>query len=173
MGLDNCIEVVYNIFIMKHKSILMIFDSQYKRFWEKVNKEGPNDCWEWIGAINGKGYGIFSIFNTIFLAHRVSYYIVHGPISDGTLILHKCDNVKCVNPDHLYSGTQADNIHDRAERNPHNQGGQVSQFSKCDAENMKSLHKSGYIIKDIAEDYNVCAMTVHKILTGKTTNFRS
>lgn len=56
-------------------------------------------------------------------AHRVSWQIHFGPIPKGKLVLHKCDNKRCVNPNHLYLGTQGDNNYDRAIRNPNNQGG--------------------------------------------------
>jgi hypothetical protein len=76
-------------------------------FWKKVDKSG--ECWNWIGAKNNKGYGVFRRT----LAHRVSYTLSYGDIPyDKPCICHKCDNTICVNPDHLFPGTDEDNKRD-------------------------------------------------------------
>ncbi len=93
-----------------------------ERFWAKVDVKGEDDCWEWQAYIVN-GYGQFSVSEKLDYAHRVSWRIVNGPIPKGKLILHKCDNRKCVNPKHLYCGTYGDNNMDRAKRNLFNRGG--------------------------------------------------
>jgi hypothetical protein len=96
---------------------MQLDDSAIKRFWQKVEK--GDGCWEWQGAPSKHGgYGTFTVggsrFNTFQRerAHRVSYQIHFGPISSGLKILHRCDNPLCVRPDHLFPGTQGDNIRD-------------------------------------------------------------
>lgn len=79
-----------------------------KRFWSKVNK--TDDCWLWTGAKTDKGYGRFWKDGKRLAAHRVSYEIASGPIEEGLLICHRCDNVLCVRPDHLLKGTHQDNF---------------------------------------------------------------
>lgn len=84
-----------------------------ERFWKKVDK--TSYCWEWTAYKLKKGlpYGVFGCGNRIIkYAHRYSYELHFGKIPMGLKVLHKCDNAKCVRPDHLFLGTQADNIRD-------------------------------------------------------------
>jgi hypothetical protein len=80
----------------------------FGRFWEKVRK--TNGCWEWTGAKNKKGYGVFSNkpAGNVF-AHRVAWEIYHGKIPAGMCLLHSCNNSSCVKPGHLRVGTKQDN----------------------------------------------------------------
>lgn len=69
-------------------------------------------CWLWEASGRGKGYGSIYYNNKVEQAHRVSYIVHCGPIPDGMRVLHKCDTPACVNPDHLFLGTQNDNVQD-------------------------------------------------------------
>lgn len=94
----------------------LAMDSDHlSRFWAKVDKRGPDECWNWLGAkarARG-GYGQFGIRGYIARAHRVSWKLFHGDIPEGVLVLHKCGNPSCVNPDHLYLGNNSDNMMDK------------------------------------------------------------
>jgi len=83
-----------------------------ERFMSKVQK--TDDCWIWIGSHNNHGYGkmMYPRKGEFIYAHRLSYILHKGEIPDGLLVLHKCDNPLCVNPSHLFLGTQLDNVHD-------------------------------------------------------------
>lgn len=81
------------------------------RFWSKVNK-AEDGCWLWQGTLLRQGYGCFKISGQMFKAHRLAYQYTSGPIPEGLLICHKCDNPRCVHPDHLFLGTHKDNMAD-------------------------------------------------------------
>lgn len=88
------------------------------RFWGKVAipRDVVTACWEWRGGAFQNGYGQFAIDQAPKKAHRVSYALVRGQIPAGAVVRHDCDNRLCVNPMHLRTGTQQDNVDDRQAR---------------------------------------------------------
>lgn len=89
-----------------------------ERFWRFVAKS--EGCWSWVGGSKAqKGYGLLQTGgrgSARVLAHRLSYEIHHGPIPDGLVVMHKCDNPNCVNPDHLRVGTTSENVKEAYEK---------------------------------------------------------
>lgn len=85
-------------------------------FMSKILPEPNSGCWLWAAGDNGYGYGVFHIKRKNWAAHRISWQIHNGSIPDGLCVLHKCDVPACVNPDHLFLGTQADNMNDMTKK---------------------------------------------------------
>lgn len=103
-------------------------DKTITRFWSKVDKNGPvpshmphlGHCWIWIASRMSTGYGAFNYPNgnsPTQLSHRVAWQLSNGPIPNRLFVLHRCDNRKCVNPEHLFLGTNTDNVRDMIAKN--------------------------------------------------------
>jgi hypothetical protein len=90
-----------------------------KRFWDKVDVKGPDDCWEWQAFKNEQGYGRFYFNGRLHGAHRVAYQLTYRDFDQSLDCCHKCDNPSCVNPEHLFLGTEKDNIDDMMKKGRH------------------------------------------------------
>jgi hypothetical protein len=101
-------------------------ENELTRFWMRVDKDGPTlvpelgPCWIWTAARGDHGYGTFCPAGAPNVgAHRYSYELHHGPIAEGLLACHRCDNPPCVNPGHLFAGTHSDNMRDMVAKGRH------------------------------------------------------
>lgn len=109
-----------------------------ERFMEKVHK--TDSCWIWVGGKNAKGYGSFGGDEGVKSAHRYSWLLHKGAIPSGLHVLHTCDNPPCVNPSHLWLGTNKDNTNDKVKKGRHAHGSR-SAFAKLTEELVVEIRK--------------------------------
>ncbi len=114
-----------------------------QRFWTKVDKRGEDECWEWGGRKNNKGYGVMTIGRESAYAHRLSYTLIIGSVPNGLFILHSCDNPLCVNTSHLRIGTQKDNMMDRSLRGRANMSRGDDHYTRKNPEKAPSGERNG------------------------------
>lgn len=146
--------------------------SPEERFWEKVEK--TESCWNWIGSRNADGYGVLDIDGLNYRAHRFVLEIEGGKIPSSIKVCHKCDNPICVNPDHLFLGSQADNVKDMRDK------GRASdyftkkghehpkaKFTEDEIRTIKQLAGEGISQRKIAERYGVAQQTISRIINGR------
>jgi len=147
-----------------------------ERFWQKVNKCGIDDCWEWTACKYANLlYGAILAEGKKKLAHRVSWELNNGEIPEGLCVLHKCDNPICVNPNHLFLGTHLDNSRDRDAKGRHvacdqrGEKGPRSKLTNKEAHEIKILTKHGALTQWIIGDmYNVVQSRISAIKAGRT-----
>jgi hypothetical protein len=123
----------------KHLAIRTVIDIVSK-FWEKVERRGPADCWNWIGNKNRSGYGRHYRNKTeFFAAHRFSYELHHQvKLEPSVFVCHRCDNPSCVNPAHLWLGTPKDNHDDCVRKGRHARGEKLSKAVRAAHERKKA-----------------------------------
>lgn len=157
------------------------------KFWSKVAKAGPLECWEWKAGISGTGYGAFWHAGKTLKAHRVALELSGAGNGNGLLCTHSCDNRKCCNPAHLKWGTSTDNVREMFQRNKEHVNanknhmralGLKSKFinqklKQSQVDYMRRLLAAGYSQDLCAKWYGVCQMTVSKISRGVTYQGKS
>jgi hypothetical protein len=141
------------------------------RFWAKVQK--TDTCWLWMGHLNEDGYGKFGVKSSeSYLAHRYSYQLAFGAASQ--YVLHTCDNPACVNPDHLFTGSQADNMRDASAKGrlAGRSIGEKHPRAKLTAgmvREIRAQHQSGTVSgADMARRYGVTKEAIYAVLQRKT-----
>jgi hypothetical protein len=148
---------------------------ELKRFWSKVDKSGGGDtCWNWTAYCQPTGYGQIGLNGAIKLAHRISYRIAYGDIPDGLCVCHTCDNRKCVNPQHLWLGTHADNMRDRDNKG---RGGNVdtrgekhgrARLTASQVIEIRRRYAAGGIFQyELAKEYGVSRQLIGFIVNRK------
>lgn len=131
------------------------------RFWSHV-AHGPG-CWEWQAAINRvTGYGAFNPYGRTVTPHRFAYELENGPIPKGLLVCHRCDNRRCVRPDHLFLGTHADNNRDSAAKGNRLRVARLTVDQVRDIRLLYALEAVSY--SEIAVRYGVNEHTIARII---------
>ncbi len=138
-----------------------------ERFWSKVDKTSKNECWLWTACKHEDGYGLFKYEGKQCYAHRVSYKIEYGSITNGLCVCHSCDNTSCVNPEHLFLGSYKDNTRD-AVRKGRLAKGEKQGSSKLTETDIKLIRKDTRPERVIAKDYDVGGTTIGLIRRKET-----
>lgn len=140
------------------------------RFWSYVEK--TDSCWNWTGGTFNGRYGQFRVGKKKMRSHRVAWLLVGNSIPDSMILCHKCDNVKCVRPDHIFIGTHADNARDRelkgrgARNNTHRFPGErnpSAKLKRIQVDEIRQRISDGEQRKDLAAEFNVSKSTIHMI----------
>ena len=150
-----------------------------KRFWDKVDKSGK--CWEWTACKFKSGHGGFRVNGKTVRAHRVAWELTNGPVPDGdgfhgTCVCHSCDNPSCVNPAHLFLGTQGDNMNDKTDKGrarggaPSGEANPAAKLTEADIKFIRYWLDAGYAQKQIASAFFVTQANISYIKSGETWN---
>ena len=128
----------------------MITEDVLARFWARVDKAEPSQCWMWTKKSGQamQGYGAIYLWGYMRVAHRVSWEIHYGTIPDGLCVLHHCDNPPCVNPEHLFLGTNYDNILDKMLKD--------RSGKKLKRKQIREIRASTLRQSELASIYGVC-----------------
>jgi hypothetical protein len=140
--------------------------SLQSRFFSRFIKL-DNGCWQWRSHTDKDGYGILYGNNKNIRAHRLSYEIHHGAIKEGMIICHHCDNPGCVNPDHLFAGTQKDNAQDALNKGRHYTG-EKNGRSKLTKEIVKEILVSDLNGQQLADKFGVTRATINRVKRGES-----
>jgi hypothetical protein len=144
--------------------------------WTKTPKErlfekstpAENGCIEWTGSANGKGYGMMVYKGHIRAAHRISWMEHFGDIPGNMLVCHRCDNPKCINPMHLFLGTNQDNMNDMKRKGrQYTPKGEDHARSKLTWDAVRDIRTSSDSAMMLAKRYGVSDMTIYYVKTGK------
>lgn len=155
-----------------------------QRFWEKVDKSGPNGCWNWTASTVFFGYGEIGIGGKKKKrAHRLSWELHNGKIPADRWVLHKCNNPACVNPDHLYLGTPKDNMQDKKRAGRQNLWGRKvpgvqgeknhnAQLTEAKVRQLREEYKKeGVTFSDLERKYGFNHETIRRAVIGQTWKY--
>jgi hypothetical protein len=138
------------------------------RFNTKWMPEPYSGCWLWIAAVDWQGYRVIGDGYKTRGAHRVAWLLFRGEIPEGMRVCHKCDTPLCVNPGHLFLGTQKDNMQDA-----HKKGrafrttGELHHFAKLTNEDIFNIRSSSKSRTVLAEEFGVCVQNIGLIQRGQ------
>lgn len=155
-----------------------------ERFWSKIKIGSPDECWEWMGGLFTKGYGCFRVGGMVKQSHRFSWEIHFGTIPQNKLVCHTCDNRRCVNPNHLFIGTNQDNMSDMVRKGRSAKGkshglylhpdkraiGQKhgrAKLSDIDIIHIRYQHELGAPNIELSKQYNIDSSVISEIINRK------
>ncbi len=166
-----------NIMAKPHRTLPALTQQDILRFHSNYQKRDPNDCWEWrLAKLNG--YGAFCFNNagskSLLYAHRVAYLLHYGVDPLEWCVCHRCDNPKCVNPSHLFLGTDAENKTDMITKKRHPFGNTHGrrQLTEDDVREIRKMRANGEINtnaqrKDVAKRFGVTDNVIQGVIYNR------
>ncbi len=139
-----------------------------QRFWAKVHRT-PDSCWLWLGAKGrnaGRTRGTFAINRKTLQAPRVAWELENGAIPKGLCVCHRCDNPLCVRPDHLFLGTQRDNMYDMIDKG--RKAKPKAKLQESDIPHILAAADVGKTKAEIGRAFGVAGSTIGQVLAGRT-----
>lgn len=139
------------------------------RFWKNVQKGKDDECWLWTASKRSNRYGAFRTGLKSNSAHRFSWELHFGKIPDGMVVCHKCDNPPCVNPNHLFLGTHAENQNDKKNKGRAARGerNNKAKLTESDVRKIRILIEQGVSSREIGKKFNVLHSAILTIKNGK------
>lgn len=134
-----------------------------QRFWAKVDKGAPDECWLWTGYTNNDGYGKIGVNGKAESAHRVAYLLSVGPIPAGMEVCHNCpngDRPACCNPAHLWLGTHIDNMVDMAKK----RRSWGTKLQENDVREIRKLYAEGHTLIELGRQFGVGFQNISRIV---------
>lgn len=160
-------------------AICELSERALKRFLSSIPIRPDEGCWPWMAEVNKDGYGRFSIKGKRRFAHRIAFSLAYGPMVSGRLVLHRCDNPRCVRADHLFLGSDKDNSDDMANKGRHRlqsrpwlQAGERNPIAKLTAALVQASREryslGGIEIGELARSYGIGAASLRLAIKGIT-----
>ena len=137
------------------------------RFLDKINIDPDTGCMMWTAYVRNR-YGAFRIGSKVKQAHRVAWEMKHGTIPEGMNICHRCDTPTCVNPDHMFIGTQKDNMQDCAQKGRMDHRGEKNSFAILDEDDIRAIRalRGKKTQEEIAKMFGTARGNIANIMTG-------
>ena len=140
------------------------FTSLEHRILDNIEILPWTGCWIWMKGSDSRGYGHISVDGKTLKSHRVSWEVKHGNIQSGLVVCHKCDITSCVNPDHLFLGTQKDNMGDASKKGRMFKAkGELNPIAKLNSSDVIFIRKSNLFIAKLAKMFGVSQGLISRV----------